>query len=150
MNCDNRLFFIREHLDYTQAQMAKKLKVSRAYYSLCETNTKFMPLNRLNDFCNIFQVDIDYVYYLTNKKTNNTKKINKINPKTVGNNLSTILKDNNVTQKEIAQFLNTTQSTISSYCNGHTIILTSFAVQLAKKYSFSLDWLIGRSDIKKL
>ena len=72
--------------------MAKKLKVSRAYYSLCETNTKFMPLNRLNDFCNIFQVDIDYVYYLTNKKTNNTKKLNKINPKTVGNNLSTILK----------------------------------------------------------
>ena len=27
MNCDNRLFFIREHLDYTQVQMAKKLKV---------------------------------------------------------------------------------------------------------------------------
>ena len=101
--------------------MAKKLGVSRAYYSLCETNTKFMTLNRLNDFCNIFQVDIDYVYYLTNKK-NNTKKINKINPKTVGNNLCTILKFNNVTQKKIAQFLNTTQSTISSYCNGHTII----------------------------
>ena len=79
MNCDNRLFFIREHLDYTQAQMAKKLKVSRAYYSLCETNTKFMPLNRLNDFCNIFQVDIDYVYYVSEKSNGEisveTKKI---------------------------------------------------------------------------
>ena len=105
-----------------------------------------MPLNRLNDFCNIFQVNIDYMYYLTNKKNNNIKKIN---PKIVGYNLFTILKDNNVTQKEIAKFLNTTQSTISSYCNRRIMILTSFAVQLAKKYSFLLDWLTGKSERKK-
>lgn len=150
MNCENRLYFIRESLDYTQMQIAKKLNVSRAYYSICETNIKFMTLKRLNDFCNVFQVDIDYIYYLSNIKRKNTTDIKNVDPKTIGKNLSIILKDNNVTQKEIAKFLNTTQSTISSYCNGHTIILTSFAVQLAKKYSFSLDWLIGRTNNKSL
>ena len=53
---------------------------------------------------------------------------------------------NHVTQQDIAKVLNTSQSTISAYKNGKTLILTAFAIQLAKKYHFSIDWLVGREN----
>ena len=51
---------------------------------------------------------------------------------------------NKITQTELADFLNTTQSTISAYENGKTTLLTAFALQIVDKYKISLDWLCGR------
>ena len=54
------------------------------------------------------------------------------------------LKEKGITQVELAEFLNTTQSIISAYENGKTTLLTAFALQIVKKYNLSLDWLCGR------
>ena len=58
--------------------------------------------------------------------------------------------DNNLTLRNLANELNTTSSTISAYEADKTLILTAFAYQIAKKYKISLDWLVGKSDIKNL
>jgi DNA-binding XRE family transcriptional regulator len=52
-------------------------------------------------------------------------------------------KKNNLTQKELAIFLNTTPSTICAYEKGKTLILTSFAYQICKKYNISMDYICG-------
>ena len=65
-----------------------------------------------------------------------------------GQRLKAILDENELSQSQVARFLNTSQSTISAYISGKTLILTAFALQLAQKYNFSIDWLIGRSDKK--
>lgn len=147
----NRLYFIREKLDLTQKDISTKLHVSRAYYASCESNRKYMTLKLLNEFCNIYSSTLDYIFHLSN--SNDTKhiiQISELNKNIISKNLKIILTENHLTQKQVATFLNTSQSTISAYVNGKTIILTAFAIQLAKKYNFSLDWLIGRSNNKFL
>lgn len=144
MNYETRLLDIRELNNLNQTMVATKLGVSRQNYSFWETKTKFIPLKHLNDFCNIFNVPMDYVLKLTDSKDNYAFKLKKLNKKDIGHRLKVLRKDNKMTQKEIAKMLNTTQSTISAYEAGETLILTSFAYQICKNFNVSLDWLCCR------
>lgn len=145
---NNRLYEIRETLDLKQKDISKKLNINRMSYSYWETGARFIPLSKLNEYCNIFDVSMDYIFYLSNNKNNHAKKINELNKEEIGKRFKQIIKENNITQVEIANELNTTQSTISAYINGKTLILTAFAYQICKKYNVSLDWLCGRSENK--
>ena len=62
----------------------------------------------------------------------------------IGQNLKSIRKELNYTQEELAKLFNTTHSTISAYENGKTIILTAFAIELCKRYGYSLDWICNK------
>ena len=140
---------IRESYDLTQREMAKILKISKSSYNYFETNEHIIPLKHLNNFCNIFHISMDYACGLT--KTNNPSEIKKVlKAKEIGNRLKSIRKKNKLTQIELAQILNTTQSNISSYENGKTLILTVFLYNYAKKFKVSLDYLTCRTEKNSL
>jgi transcriptional regulator with XRE-family HTH domain len=65
---------IREKYDYTQRQLAEKLGISKSYYNYFETGERIIPLNRLNEYCNLFHVTFDYVLGFTDKLTKPRKK----------------------------------------------------------------------------
>lgn len=139
----NRLKDIRENNDLKQKDIAKILNVSRPNYTRWETKEKIIPLIKLNDFCNYFNINMDYVIGLTN----NLVKINKtiiLDKKAIGRNLKEFRNKNNITQKELALKLGTTHSVISAYENGHTLILTAFLINLCKVYNLSADTLCNR------
>lgn len=140
---EQRLAEIRENFNLTQREMAIKLGIGKSTYARWETMEQIIPLERLNTFCNIFNVSMDYTLKLS-KDNIKYKNLNKLDKKIIGNRLKTIRKKLNLTQELIADFWNTTQSTISSYESGNTMILTIFAINLCKKYNLSLDWLCGR------
>ena len=144
-----RLKDIREDLDMSQEDIAKKLKVERSVYSKWEREIEIMPLNRVNQFANITGYSLDYISGLTNnnKKTNSKQEINK---KETGIRLRNIRKSMKISQKQLANPLNTTQSTISAYENGKTLILSAFLYQICKKYSISMDWFCGRTEKYKI
>ena len=148
MNPDNsmlseRLKDIREDADLTQSEMAEILKTTQTNYSRWETLEQLIPLKKLTLLCNHFNVTMDYVIGRTRTSDNNNSKHN-LNYQTVGNNIKNVRLGRKLTQKELANVLNTSQSTISAYESGKTIILTAFALQIVKKYNISLDWLCGR------
>ena len=64
----------------------------------------------------------------------------------IAERLKDIRIENDLSQKDLAILLNTSQSTISAYEAGKTIILTAFALEIVKKYNISLDWLCGRKE----
>ena len=138
-----RIRDIREEKDLRQIDVAKILNVSQANYSRWENGTEFMPLKKLTIFCNYFNVSMDYVIGIT--RNNTSTGIHELNSKTIGNNLKEFRKKHGITQVELANFLNTTHSTISAYESGKTTLLTAFAIQIVKKYHISLDWLCGRT-----
>lgn len=140
---DTRLIEIREENELTQRGIAQLLSISKSTYSRWETQEKIIPLKHLNNFCNKFNISMDFTLKIDNKNKiyNNIENIDKL---LVGKRLKKIRLDNNLTQNKLADFLNTTHSTISSYENGKTLILTSFAYQICKNYNISLDWLCGR------
>ena len=138
-----RLKDIRENNDLKQKDIAKILKVSRPNYTRWETKEKIIPLIKLNDFCNYFNINMDYVIGLTN----NLVKINKtiiLDKKAIGRNLKEFRCKNNITQEKLALKLGTTHSVISAYENGHNLILTAFLINLCKIYNLSADSICNR------
>lgn len=137
-----RLQDIRENIELSQKEVADILKVSQPTYSRWEKEVEIIPLSKLILLASYYNVSLDYICNLSNIKK---KKIYiyKIDKKISGNNIVSFRKEQNITQKELALFLNTTPSTICAYEKGKTFILTSFAFQICKKYSVSMDYISG-------
>ncbi len=144
MNYGINLKKIRILNNKTQADIANILNISKYTYSHYETQDAIIPLKHLIKFCNHFNISIDYILNLTKEiKYKNLKKEN------LNNNLKLYRKLNNITQKELANELNITQSTISEYEKGHKIISTPILYSISKKYNISADYLLGRIDKPK-
>ena len=139
---NDSLRILREQNGLNQKDIASILNITQPNYSRWETNEKVIPLNKLNHLCNYFHLNMDYLFGLDKKKVMQSDNI--LDKKLIGHNLKMFRIKNNLTQKDIANFLNTTQSTIWAYENGKTLILTSFVYQLALKYHFSIDKFLGR------
>ena len=137
-----RLKDIRIENDLTQIQMAKILNTTQNSYNRWENNVELISLKKLTKVCNYFNTSMDYLVGITRNNIGNGK--HNLNSGIVGNNIIIFRKDNKLSQKDLATLLNTSQSTISAYEAGKTIILTAFALEIVKKYKISLDWLCGR------
>lgn len=140
-----RIKDLRDKYDIIQKDLAKILGISKSTYSRWETDENIIPLNHLNDLCNYFKVSMDYMTGLTDEKQykdTNTK----LNKKIIGNRIKEFRKEKDLTQEELAEIIHTSHSTISSYENGKTMILTAFAFEISKKYNISLDYLVGRTN----
>lgn len=138
-----RLYFLREENELTQQDMAIILGVSRVAVSQWETTKEIIPLDKLNIYANYFQVSMDYIIGLSNVKNSDIIK-NDLSFDDIGKRLRAIRRRFKLTQINLAQYLNTSHSTISAYETGKTLILTTFAYQVCLKYHLSLDWLCGR------
>ena len=141
MNCEH-LIFMRDNLDLNQREMAKKLKVSKSTYARWETGEKIIPLTHLINFCNLTNNTLDYAIGLTDKKEKSNTKI-VIDKIKIGNNIRKIRNDNNLSQSEFAKSINTTQSVISAYETGNTLIQTSFLYDICVKYKISSNLIIN-------
>ena len=143
-----RLNEIREKHDLSQRKVAIKLKISKSYYNYFESGERIIPLTRLNDFCNLFHVDFDYALGLTNHNIM-TKELKVLDKKLIGNRIKEIRKKNKLTQSDLADILNTSQSTISSYEHGNTIILTAFLYEMCTKLNVSMNYTVGKTNTIK-
>ena len=65
------------------------------------------------------------------------------------NRLKEIREDKSLTQSDIAKVLNTTQQQYSKYELGIQIIPLEKVNILANFYNTSIDYLVGRTDIRK-
>ena len=143
---NTRLLELREYNFLLQKDIAKILNIDRSTYSTWETNLKIIPLKHLNSLSNYYNISMDYILGLTNKKIK-YKKLNELDKKIIGNNIKKLRSNNNLTLRDLARILNTTSSTISAYETGKTLLLTAFAIEIAKKYHLSIDELCGKEKI---
>lgn len=144
-----RIKLIREKNELTQMKMAEMLNIKRSAYSLWEINKNIIPLLKLNEFCNIFNLSIDYVVGLSDIKE---KKLIfcELSIKEVGKRFKQVRKELNLTQVKLAKKFNTTHSAISAYENGITLIPTIFLIEFSKLSKVSLDFLCGKTNDKKI
>ena len=142
----SRLAIIREKKELSQREVAKILHVSKSTYARWETGEQVIPLIHLNNFCKYFKVTMDYVLNLSNQNNFNNNIYNQeINKNIIGKNIKLIRKKFQLTQKELAKVINTSQSTISSYEKGKTLVLTVFIYNLALNFNLSVDKICDRN-----
>lgn len=134
---------LREYEGLTQNEVAKILNVTRSTYAGWECGKDIIPIPKLNDLANFYHVSLDYL-------VGNAPKIEiidknyKIDNKQVSKNIKKFRKDNKLTQKSLANKLNTSQSNIHKYENGKSLITTTYALEFAKQYDISLDDLLRK------
>ena len=80
-------------------------------------------------YANYFKVSMDYLIKLSSNKTGNTNILT-LDKKYIGNNIKNFRNEKKITQTELADFLNTSHSTISLYETGNALILTAFTYQI--------------------
>ena len=142
----SRLAMIREKKELSQREVAKILHVSKSTYARWETGEQVIPLIHLNNFCKYFKVTMDYVLNLSNQNNFNNNTYNQeINKNIIGKNIKLVRKKYQLTQKELAKVINTSQSTISSYEKGKTLVLTVFIYNLALNFNLSVDKICDRN-----
>ena len=143
-----RMKEIRENAGLKQKDIAEVMGVSKGSYSMWECGTDTIPLKRLNQFCNYFNVSIDYIFGFTNiKKYKNLRE--NINIELSSQRLKSIRKENNLTQIKLADILNVDNSMLAKYEKGKYIIATTYLYQICKRYNISADYLLGKIDSPK-
>ncbi len=134
---------LREYKGLKQKDMAKILNVSRPNYTRWETRAEIIPLRKLNELCNYFKVDMDYIIGFK-RKAKIMHDDNVLDKKAIGENIRKLRHKYNLSQNDLADILNTTHSVISAYENGKTLILTAFLIEICEKYHESMDEICNR------
>ena len=143
---NNNLKKARINANKSQEETAKGLNVSRSSYAMWESNNEIIPIKRLLDFCDLYNVSIDYVFNLTNANYQQIKGLEKNKYMT---RLKKFRKENKLTQEKLANILITNKSVICGYEKGRYIIATPFLYTICQKYNISADYLLGKIDHPK-
>ena len=148
MNYGSRMKKLRMDNFFTQQFKKKKLNIKRSTYKEYELQNSIIPIVHLNEFCNFFDVSIDFILGLSNTpKYKNSKKTIDLNISS--KRLKELRKDNNLTQQKLAKILNVDPSTPSKYERQINPIATPYLYEIAKKYHISADYLLGKTDKPK-
>lgn len=138
------LRYARENLELKQKEVAEILGVTYSTVSGWETGKDTIPLRKLIEFANKFNLSLDYLFGL--KDYNEKYEPLKIDLKVIGKNLKNIRIKNKKTQSDVAKVLNTSQSAYAHYENAIYLISTNFIFSLSNIYkNFSIDLILGRT-----
>lgn len=143
---------IREEKELKQKEIALLTGISRGAYANIEAEIANVKLEYLIKYCYIFKVSLDYVCNLTPNNNFSIKYNKKIDKQILNERLCFIEKEQNLKSKDVAKFLGILESTYSQYKSVKTtnLIQTLMLKAIAKKYNYSMDWIVGMSDKKHI
>lgn len=138
-----RLRETRENLDLKQIDLTDLFGVTYSTISGWETGKDTIPLKQLIKYANKYNYSLDYLLGLTDK--NIEYKDLKINLNTLATNLRKKRKQYGKTQQQIADVINTSQSSYAHYENARYLMPLNFLYNLSKIYNdLSVDEMLGR------
>lgn len=138
-----RLRETRENLDLKQIDLTDLFGVTYSTISGWETGKDTIPLKQLIKYANKYNYSLDYLLGLTDK--NIEYKDLKINLNTLATNLRKKRKQYGKTQQQIADIINTSQSSYAHYENARYLMQLNFLYNLSKIYNdLSVDEMLGR------
>lgn len=138
-----RLRETRENLDLKQIDLTDLFSVTYSTISGWETGKDTIPLKQLIKYANKYNYSLDYLLGLTDK--NIEYKDLKINLNTLATNLRKKRKQYGKTQQQIADVINTSQSSYAHYENARYLMPLNFLYNLSKIYNdLSVDEMLGR------
>ena len=138
-----RLRETRENLDLKQIDLTDLFGITYSTISGWETGKDTIPLKQLIKYANKYNYNLDYLLGLTDK--NIEYKDLKINLNTLATNLKKKRKQYGKTQQQIADIINTSQSSYAHYENARYLMPLNFLYNLSKIYNdLSVDEMLGR------
>ena len=152
MNYKERLKELREYSNIdkkiSQKEVADAIGIKRSTYNQFEQQYDIIPIIRLNQIANFFNVSIDYILGLTNdQKYKKTKT--ELNIDISSQRLKEFRKENKLTQAKLAEKIKASSSIIVHHETKRNFIGTPFLYTICKEFNISADYLLGRIDNPK-
>lgn len=144
-----RLEDVRLLNNYSRFQIAELLGVSKRAYTNWENSFDTIPIRRLIQLSNIYNINIDYLMCLSNIKLTKSIKSD-IDIEIISFRVREIRAELNLTIRELAEILSIDNSTWSKYENAINLIQTTFLVETCKMSGISIDYVLDRSKVKYL
>lgn len=136
---------LRNANNVMQKDLAEFMQIKRSTYNQFEQQYDIIPIKRLNQIANYFNVSIDYLLGLTSVMSyENSGK--EIILDVASKRLKEFRKEHKLNQDKLAKILNVSPGVIAHHEAKRTIIGTPFLYDLCKKYNISADYLLGKID----
>ncbi len=142
-----RLEELRENNNLKSKDITEILNVHKSTYSQWEHNKIPIPTKRILQLSNFYQINIDYILYLTNKKVHIAPNSN-IDLIAIGKRLKEIRTELNLSLRQLGDKLNTAFSSLASYERGEVLIQIDILISLSKMNNYSVDWILGKTKNK--
>lgn len=149
MICFKHVRDLREEHEITQRQLGKLLGVDHSTYASWERGRDLFPLERLIILADFYHVSIDYITDQNFIRTYSDLQEG-MDRKKMQQRIRKIRVDHQFTQVAIANTINTSHSTICAYEKGVVNPSLIYLYQLSQMFHVSIDYLLGRTDIKSL
>ena len=145
MNIGTIIKDLREEKNLTQEQLADALHINRVQYCQYENDYFNIPIKHIISLADYYNISLDYLLGISIVK-NSSVKYRNADKNLSGIRLKEFRKKYKITQKKLAEILNTTHSNIGFYEKGRNFIATPFLYQICHQYHVSADYLLGRID----
>lgn len=134
---------IREDLDLKQYKFAESLHVLPKTYNLYENGVRTIPWSTLSKILCKLNLSLDYILELSDEKF--YPSLRKIQVEEIATNFKHYRKKMGYSQKEMAEFLNCRQQTLSSYECGKLKIPIETLKKFCQITQISADTITGRT-----
>lgn len=147
-NYETRFEELRKDKGLKQKDIADVLEVLEDRYSKWERGIDDISLMKVNLLANYHEVSLDYLLGLSDYNVKTPRK--EIDFSVLPKRLLEIRKEANLTQAELSEKVGFSQRTYSDYERGKFTPTTSKLCYIAMYYNISFDYLVGRTNNKKL
>lgn len=137
---ENNIKYIREELEMTQEELGLVFGVSRKTVAGWEDNHDTMPLNKLVKFSKLYKYSLDYITGL--KRMNTYIELSTLDKKKIGNKLKEIRSKLSLTQQQIANECNISQTTYSNYEVGLYLPSSLVLYTICYNHGLSMDEIV--------
>ena len=137
---ENNIKYIREELEMTQEELGLVFGVSRKTVAGWEDNHDTMPLNKLVKFSKLYKYSLDYITGL--KRMNTYIELSALDKKKIGNKLKEVRSRLDLTQQQIADECNISQTTYSNYEVGLYLPSSLVLYTICYNHGLSMDYFI--------
>ncbi len=144
----NRMAELRHKNNLLQKDIAKMLNVKENTYSKWEKCSNDIPLEKVNILANFYNVNLDYLLGIA-KKIEPSEKL-KIDYKKICERLLELRKENHLTQGRLSDKIGFFQTTYSSFETGARTPTTYKLLYIVNFYNASMDYVVGRTDTKRI
>ena len=137
---ENNIKYIREELEMTQEELGLVFGVSRKTVAGWEDNHDTMPLNKLVKFSKLYKYSLDYITGL--KRMNTYIELSALDKKKIGNKLKEVRSRLDLTQQQIADECNISQTTYSNYEVGLYLPSSLVLYTICYNHGLSMDEIV--------
>lgn len=142
-----RIHDLRVDSDLKQKDISNMLKVNINTYPHWESGMYEMPIEVVDRLSKFYNCSIDYLTGLSNERGSFN---NEFNPEKMFIRIKRLRKESHLSQAEIGNILGFGQMNYCRYETGKILIPFSKLYLIAKKFNVSLDYLMGKTEDKKI